>query len=465
MSNTSQFALLFLCFACFCVILIEGNFFWSSGVSLALITIILSNMQGLRISSNVLDCLKVSLMVILLGSIYYVFPLSSDLLIRVDDPFATYDSQKYALSAKMTIETGSGLGHWLSAGIERYIISVYQLLGINEVNILAVNSLLLISVLIIYRHIIGSFDYQELSLPVLLMLVPLTFFYSIQPSKEILSMVIIALFLWISSGKFVHGKVKKLVLYLTIIGIALLVRINLGFFLMIVAVVRELKFDRYFVRRLIYLTFLVPLGLIVANYISLSLFGLSADFWFNEAGSLLDAAERLEQTNSKDAVDTGLSGQLKKILSPENIWLNLIFIPVKMIMVWVAPFPVFRGIFSLPANGQELTSYVYTLLASSSAILNVALLPAIFIMLKRFNRLGEGSKYIFAFILVYLGMIAFGYPTNFTRHRSLIEIPMYMIFIKHANLWFPTYRKLVQGGGIVMFVGVFLIVLLIYSYV
>jgi hypothetical protein len=464
MSNTNQFALLIACFAFFCVIFIEGNYIWSSGVCLAVIAIILSNIQALRISSNVLDCLKVSLMVILLGSIYYVFPLSSDHL-RLDDPYATYDAQKYALSAKMTIETGSGLGHWLSVGIEQYIIMVYRLLGVNEVNILAINSLLLVSVLTIYRQIIGPFDNRELSLPVLLTLVPLTFFYTLQPSKEILSMVVVALFLWVSSRKFVDGPIKKLVLYVIILGIALLVRINLGVFLMIFAFVSQLQFDRYFVRRLIYTAFLVPLGVLAASYASLALFNLNSDFWLNEAGSLLDAAGRLEQTTTHDGVESGFSAKVKEILSPANVWLNLIFVPVKMLMVWVAPFPVIRGIFSLPANGQELTSYVYTLLVSSSAILNFILLPAVFIMLKRFNRLCDSSKYIFVFILVYLGMVAFGYPTQFTRHRSLVEIPMYMIFIRHATLWFPSYKKFVQSAGIVMFVGVFLVTLSLYLYI
>ena len=463
-ANTIELSLL-LIFGIMCsLVLVEEGNSWTPGILLSSLIIILMYFKKDVFSKDVVDYLKISLIVILLGTIYYIYPLGSE-YIRIDDPYANYDSQKYALSAKLLIETGSGLGHWLSIGIEQYIVSVYRTLGINEVNILAINSLIFVFSIKIYKDIIWPESNAGLSMPIVIAMIPLTFFYSIQPSKEILSIFIVALFL-----KFVLDKsglgFKKLSFGIALFFLALSVRFNLAAFLLAIYLFSHLKLDKKLLRRLISFTVIGFLGLIVANFVSMALFGLEATFWIKHASSLLNAAETLEALgDSSRSEETGLAGTLKTILSPTNPFLNFLLIPIKMVFVWISPFPVISGVFSIPITNIEINRYAYTLLASSSGILNFITLPAILVIAKKINELSKENKYIFLFILTYLAMVSFVYPTQFTRHRTLIEIPMYFLILRQLNMWIPYYKKAIILIGILCFLISFILISLAYIYV
>ena len=150
--------------------------FWSPAILFAVFFIVFINLKRFKISSAVIDQLNFSIVFVLLGCVYYIFPLGVE-DIRVDDPLALFDSQKYALSAKLTIEDGHGLGHWLSVGIEQYVISIYQIFGVNEVNVIAINSLIFIVTIRIFKTLIFKHSESNFSLLNFLLLVPLTFFY------------------------------------------------------------------------------------------------------------------------------------------------------------------------------------------------------------------------------------------------------------------------------------------------
>lgn len=463
-TNTIQLSGLIV-FAIICsLILSENGSSWTPGILLSSLVIVLMYFKKDVYPNDVLDYLKISTVVILLGTIYYVYPLGSE-FIRIDDPYANYDSQKYALSAKLLMETGSGLGHWLSIGIEQYIASVYRILGINEVNIIAINSLILVFTIKIFKDIIWPEYNMTLSMPLLICMVPLTFFYSLQPSKEILSIFIVALFI-----KFVLDEsrvgLKKLSFGVALFFLALSVRFNLAAFLLAVYVFSNLKLDKKILGRLMSFTFIGFLGLIVGNFVSMLLFGLEATFWIKHASSLLNAAETLEALrDSSGSEETGLAGTLKTILSPTNPFLNFLLIPIKMVFVWISPFPAISGLFSIPITNIEINRYAYTLLASSSGILNFLTLPAILLIAKKINELSKENKYIFLFILTYLAMVSFLYPTQFTRHRTLIEIPMYILILKQLHTWMPHYKTALTFVGTLCFFTSFILISVVYFYV
>jgi len=105
-----------------------------------------------------------------------------------------------------------------------------------------------------------------------------------------------------------------------------------------------------------------------------------------------------------------------------------------------------------------------TLLSSISGLLNFILLPAVFVLIKRFNELSASTKLVFVFIMTYLAMIAFSYHTQFTRHRVLVEIPVYIIFLKYSTVWLPTYKKSVQAAAIFMFITAFSVIFFLQAY-
>ena len=119
-----------------------------------------------------------------------------------------------------------------------------------------------------------------------------------------------------------------------------------------------MKLDKKLLRRLISFTVIGFLGLIGANFVSMALFGLEATFWIKHASSLLNAAETLEALgDSSGSEETGLAGTLKTILSPTNPFLNFLLIPIKMVFVWISPFPVISGVFSIPITNIEIKEY------------------------------------------------------------------------------------------------------------
>ena len=455
----------FIIFGIICsLVLFEDGSSWTPGILLSTLTLVLMCFKKDVFPKDVIDYLKISTTVILLGTIYYVYPLGSE-FIRVDDPYAQYDSQKYALSAKLLIETGSGLGHWLSIGIEQYITSIYRILGINEVNILAINSLIFTFTIKIYKDIIWPESNTALSLPLIVCLVPLTFFYSIQPSKEILSIFIVALFIKFALDES-DTSFKKLAFGVALFFLALSVRLNLAAFIFAIYIFSTLKLDKKLLRRLMSFTAIGFLGLIGANFVSMALFGLEASFWIKHASSLLNAAETLEALgDSSRSVETGIAGTLKTILSPTNPLLNFLLIPIKMVFVWISPFPVISGVFSIPVTNIEINRYAYTLLASTSGILNFITVPAILLIIKKINKLSKENKYIFLFILTYMAMVSFVYPTQFTRHRTLIEIPMYLLLLKQLNIWMPYYKKVITFVGFSCFLASVILISILYFYV
>jgi len=443
----------------------EGDsFFWSPSILVATLVIILCNINNIGISPKVFEYLKACLVFISLGCLYYVFPLGSD-YIRVDDPFAFFDSQKYALSAQMTIEEGAGLGHWLSIGIERYIIIIYRVFGINEVNVVAINGLVFIASVTVFSNIISRDGSSRYSVASFMALVPLTFFYAIQPSKEILSVALVAAFIGLMASKTITNRTKKFVLYSLLFSVAIFIRINLAIFLIIFLLVSQLRFSRWLFFQLAFTVIIVCILIYVVSLFSIEVMGVGVDFWLDKMQSLLDPSLRLQEATKNNHGTASASYAVKMFLSPDNRLLSIILIPIKMIFVWVSPFPFFKGVFSLPLTGAESSVYALTLLTSLSAVLNFLLLPAIFMMFIKFNGLNDSSKLVFVFVVSYLALIAFAYPTQFTRHRVLIEIPMYMLFIKHFGLWLPLYLKFVYITATIGFAVIFLVMLSVASVV
>jgi hypothetical protein len=436
----------------------ENSLFWSPSILVVALVLVLLNINNMRLSPKVFEYLKACMVFISLGCFYYVFPLGPD-NIRVDDPLAFFDSQKYALSAQMKIEEGAGLGHWLSIGIERYIIVIYRIFGINEVNVVAINSLVFIASVTVFSNIISPHGKTRYSVASFMALVPLTFFYAIQPSKEILSVALVAAFIGLMTSKTLTNPAKKFVLYSLFFLVAMFVRLNLAIFLIIFLLVSQLRFNRRLFFQFAFIAIIASISIYVVNLFSIEVMGVGVDFWLDKMQSTLDPSLRLQEATKKNHSTDSVSSVIKMFLSPDSTLLSIIFIPIKMVIVWISPFPIFKGVFPLPLTGAESSIYVLNLLTALSAVLNFLLLPAIFMMFIRFNGLNDSSKLVLVFVVTYLAMVAFVYPTQFTRHRVLIEIPMYMLFIQYFGLWLPLYLKFVYIMATMGFAVIFLVML------
>lgn len=441
----------------------SAAFIWSPAILFAVFSIVFVNLKRAKVSSAVIDQLNFSIAFVLLGCVYYIFPLGVE-NIRVDDPLALFDAQKYALSAELTIENGQGLGHWLSVGIEQYVISIYQIFGVNEVNVIAINSLILIVTITIFKALIFKNTEANFSLLGFLLLVPLTFFYSIQPSKEILSILIVAVFLLLMTCRANISLFKQVALFSALFLVAMLVRLNLAMFLLIFFFASYIKMDKRLLRSLPWLLIGALASILILHIFSLKFVGVGVDFWFEQFFNLLNASERLAQATKGHQNTTGLSYTIKQYLSPEILWLNVVFVPLKMLLVWVSPFPLLQGVLTPPSEQVAIVLYGQTLLSSISGILNFALTPAIFLMMTRFNKLNDTNKLVFTFAMIYLAMVAFVYPTQFTRHRSLVEIPMYLLFLKYSAHWFPSYKIAIQGCAIAMFLCASIVMIVLNLY-
>ena len=154
---------------------------WSPAI-LVLLSAWIFNFKSISSSASLHNDLITSLILIWAAVILYVWPLFPS-LIRVDDPYASFDAQKYSLSAKLILETGRGLGHWLSAGIDKYLVFIYRNFGVNEVNVIAFNCIIFLASIKLLSGVFKENTYIPSSL-IILLATPLTTFYVIQPSKK-----------------------------------------------------------------------------------------------------------------------------------------------------------------------------------------------------------------------------------------------------------------------------------------
>lgn len=418
----------------------EGSGTWSPGILFVWLSIAYLNFKSNARLNDLVHESYMYIILLILAFGLYTYPLSPE-YIRVNDPIAIFDSQKYALSATMKLEGVSGLGHWMSIGITYYIVLIYWLFGINEMNVIAFNIGLLIMSIAFIRKILPQ-NGKHSSLVIVIPLIPLTLFYTFQPSKEILSIFGISIFITflVISGRLnLKNKIDHLVLFCLMIFI----RTNLTIFLVIYYIAHYLLNNRSNYLRYIY----VVLWLVAIIYI-ISLFSnkfLDKDlgFWIEKLSSLLNPSGRIEYVVQSTEDRESLAFLIKKFLSPDSVFLTALLLPIKMIIVWVSPFPLFPFYKGFPSDILGIPMYTNVLFSSVSGVLNIIILPAIFKIIGRWGKLDVNTKHVLIFSLVYLALIAFAYPTQFTRHRVLIEIPMYMIFLTQSALYLQSYRKFV----------------------
>jgi hypothetical protein len=444
----------------------EGSESWSPGVLLVWLVIVYKNFKSnttLILNELVYES-YVYIILLLLAYAFYIYPLSPE-YIRVDDPVAFFDSQKYSLSAQMLLESGSGLGHWLSIGIQYYIFIIYWLFGINEMNVMAFNiGLLIMSITVINKILIKEGGYS--SLVIVIPLIPLTLFYTFQPSKEILSIFGVSIFI---SFLVRYGRLnlKNKIYTIALFFLMFFVRINLAVFLVVYYIVNQLLASRRKYSKYIYLVLSSVVLIYAVSFFSNEYMEKDLGFWIEKLLLLGSPSERLEFavqiSNTEDR--SSLAFLIKSFLSPDNVFLALLLLPIKMIIVWVSPFPLLGGITRIPLDIQGIPVYIHTLFSSISGILNIIILPAIFKIIGRWGRLGINTKHVLIFSLVYLAIIAFAYPTQFTRHRVIVEIPIYIIFLTQSALYLQSYRKFViLFSGVVFYSLLLFLVLLIINF-
>ena len=363
--------------------------------------------------------------------ILYVWPLFPS-LIRVDDPYASFDAQKYSLSAKLILETGRGLGHWLSAGIDNYLVFIYRNFGVNEVNVIAFNCIIFLASIKLLSGVFKENTYIPSSL-IILLATPLTTFYVIQPSKEVLSLFAVSLFLSIESRKRLLKLPSYLLLMTGAIVVAGYLRLNLAILLMIFLVVSNLRIDRRIFFRLPFVVFFLVLSGYFLDIASRSLIGFGLEYWFEQADTLADAAGRLENATRDNQSEGGISYKIKKYLSPDNIFLSILFLPLKAFLVWVSPFPLISFEFGIRGTSTDALQGASSTLASASGLFNFIVLPFVARMLIDFSKLPQEERLVLGFVIFYLSFIAFVYPTQFTRHRVLIEVAVYICVLNHCH--------------------------------
>ena len=110
-----------------------------------------------------------------------------------------------------------------------------------------------------------------------------------------------------------------------------------------------------------------------------------------------------------------------------------------MLLVWVSPFPALTNPFAYPVSSVDLSSYVYSLIVTTSAVLNVCILPVILYLAVNSKKLSDNERTILYFTIFYLAVIAFSYPTQFTRHRVLIELPIFLIVLRNTGFISSSY--------------------------
>ena len=374
---------------------------------------------------------------------FYIHPLSPS-YIRVDDPIAIIDSQKYALSASMKITEGTGIGFWLGYGIEKYIETIYRVFGINDVNIAAINFLLLFASV---RLIEKSQNLDKTPIFLIFLMIPLTFFYALQPSKEILSVFLVANFIYFLS--ITNKTNTKVVLYgLVVLILTCLVRINLALFLLGFFALTLIKFDKGFFKRSALLLLFTPPILLALVYISETFIQQSIEDWLLRFSTTGDSISRLE---SFDINNNSETSSIKAMLSPDNTFLNILFLPLKIVVVWLSPFPLGLNIFVIPSGDVNTLLYSINFLSSISGILNFCIIPCIYILISHFNKLSYMTRITIFFTISYLALIAFLYPSQFTRHRTLIEIPVYVTIFHYAKFLYPNYIKIIYALAMLLF--------------
>lgn len=340
---------------------------------------------------------------------------------------AWVDSQKYSASAVKYIETGYGYGHWLGKGIEYYLTTIYRLFGINELNVITVNvALILIGMVFLIQD--NDLYYSP---GLVLLFCPLLLFYAAQPSKEVITFPFVAMLTYLYIKLIKNFRIRTLILILIVFIAFAYVRLSAAM-LVIVCLSFSYFAAKPSLRNILLLLTIVLTSLFLVKSLSSKLLGSNFDFW-TYVINFSDANSRLSSYIEKKDVNTNSSAtKIKLMLSPENKVLSAILTPIKALFVLVSPVPSVPSLFMpLDATQSQVSLYTYRLLAFQSGFLNLIAL-SLAILRRRTIFLAIKTKpalrLIFAFLVCYLFLVAYAYPTAFTRHRVVVE-PIFWLFV------------------------------------
>lgn len=358
-------------------------------------------------------------------------------MLRVDDPLAVQDANKYDLSGYMLLQYGRGLGHWQSFAIDRYVYTIYYLFGVDTVNIALVNFLFrFLSVLTILKIVYECAgekkgrDYISF-----LYFLPLGLYYALMPSKEVITIFcfnIFTLYVIRCAQKFSFKNMVFLVISLMSIT---LIRMNLGLFC--AAALFFILF--FFLKKAKYklmLLLLLILAVIPFDFIARSTMNLSLlDIIFRYDG-IMELSERLDSSSSG-----GLSGKIKDLSISYGVFGYLAMLPLKLLVVYFSPYPLFSidlsSIYSsFGGKGKDVVMAFYSVFATLSALFNVVFFYSIYSSLiyciKGFS---HNSKVLSYFIMFVMVIISFVYLSGFTRLRTLFEMLLFtMPFLYKFNI-------------------------------
>ncbi|MEI8605395.1 hypothetical protein [Pseudoalteromonas sp. B160] len=367
--------------------------------------------------------------IIVFGNVAWV-DLFEPSLLRVDDPLAIQDANKYDLSGVLLLENGHGLGHWQSYAIDRYIYLIYKLFGVETINVAVVNYLLrFISTLIAAKTVVEITNKRASNAIALLFFLPLGFYYSIMPSKEPLTLLFFSIFIL-----FIIKSLKKITVYnLSFLFLSLLalsaIRLNLGVFCLITLLITlfvflDTKRDKFIAFVLSLLLFL-PI-----NYLALALLNISLIDLAFKYENIFDVSSRID-----DISKSGISGAIKNLSGSFGLLGYIVFLPLKMLIVLLSPFPIFNvditAAFSVSGlKGKEVVNNTYNIFATLSGLINVFfLLPLISAFKKSYLSKEKEVKAFSVVTIVVFAIISLIYVSGFTRIRTLFEMLLFMLII------------------------------------
>jgi hypothetical protein len=353
-------------------------------------------------------------------------------LLRVDDPLAVQDANKYDLSGLLLLETGRGLGHWQSYAVDRYIYFIYKYFGVETVNVAVVNYVLRFVSIIVASFILNEVDKRKSSDFVsLLYFLPLGFYYSIMPSKEPITLLFFHLFAFYLIRLVKEFNLKNLILVGVYIFCISSIRLNLGLFCIVALMVVLFVFLDNAAHKAILISACLFL-LLPINMVSLATLNISIVDLVIKYENIFDISERLSDSNM-----TGFAQKLKELNASFGLIGYFILLPIKMLIVFLSPFPLLNIDFMYfieHSNGKgiEAVNNVYKLFSSTSAMLNVFfILPIISSFVSCYNSNKKSIRAFTVFVLTVFTIISLIYVSGFTRIRTLFEILLFLLLFLH----------------------------------
>ncbi|EJV2652405.1 hypothetical protein N6393_004047 [Vibrio vulnificus] len=363
-------------------------------------------------------------------------------LLRVDDPLAVQDANKYDLSGYMLLQYGHGLGHWQSFAIDRYVYLIYYIFGVDTVNVALVNCLLrFLSVLVVLKIIYEcAGDIKNRDYVSLLFFLPLGLYYSLMPSKEVITILFFNIFVLYVIRCTKCFTFKNIVLLSVSLFFISLIRLNLGLFclcaLSFILIFFLKKPSHKFGLVIIFFIAIVPFDFIARTTMNLSLLDIVSRY-----DGIMELSDRLDSTNA-----SGISGKIKELSVSYGVFGYLIMLPLKLLVVYFSPYPlisfdIFSAYDMAGSKGKDVVFLFYDFFATLSALVNVLFFGYIFNSFNYGVKVGNYSTKVFSILVLFVvAIISFVYLSGFTRLRTLFEMLLFsMIFIsgvkyKHAAL-------------------------------